>query len=84
MGPVDVVVFRTTKRALDAPFFYATAAGNAIAVGRPLTRLAISSPLPAAIVQPSVPWPVFRKSAGTRVAPKYGMFEGVSGRNPAQ
>ena len=48
MGPVDVVGNGSKKKGARCALFYATSVGNATAVDRPLIRLAISSPLPAA------------------------------------
>jgi len=36
------------------------------------------------MVQPSVPWPVFTNSPGTRVGPTTGVPSGVIGRSPVQ
>ena len=85
MDPVDVKLGKfAEKGALCALLFGASHYGSGIAVGRPLTTSAISCPLPAAMVQPSVPWPVLRYSDLIADCPRYGTFDGVNGRNPAQ
>src|SRR6185369_17422065 len=46
---------------------------------RPEMISASALPEPAPMVQPSVPWPVFRYSPSKRVAPMSGTLEGVEG-----
>jgi len=71
------------------------AARVAFGSGRPVNAKATSGwwpamipamplPEPEPIVQPGVPWPVFRNRLAKRVLPIYGTFDGVSGRSPVQ
>ena len=49
---------------------------------RPATISAMARPEPQPMVQPRVPWPVFRYRLLNVVLPTYGTLEGVSGRWP--
>ncbi|KAG1252331.1 hypothetical protein G6F66_015219 [Rhizopus arrhizus] len=50
----------------------------------PMTWSATSLPEPQALVQPRVPWPVFRQRSPERVGPTTGVLSGVMGRRPVQ
>src|SRR5256885_16017026 len=57
---------------------------NSTSGSRPDMISANALPDPAAMVQPSVPWPVLRYRFSKRVRPMSGTLDGVEGRSPVQ